>query len=94
MSRLRHIDPHVGEGFLEAVFGGTADSEDRWGMPLTEEWVVRVWQSLGRIRLDLCKHPLTLTLVSAILYKPIVRLSLMETLNLRLVKLIRHLGAL
>lgn len=53
MSRLWHIGLAYGEGFLEAVFGRTAGGEDRWGMPLREEWVVRVWQPLGRIRVDL-----------------------------------------
>lgn len=40
-------------------------------------------QPLGRIRVDLCRYLLTLVLVSAILYKPIVRLGLMEAPNLR-----------
>lgn len=45
--------PSLGEGFLGAGFGRTAGAEDSWGMPLREEWVVRVWKPLGKIRVDL-----------------------------------------
>lgn len=52
-------------------------------MPLREAWVVKVWIPLGRVGLGLCRHSFALVLISATFLKPIVRLGLMEALNLR-----------